>query len=455
MTRSGRAPGLVVTAVLLVALSVAAGPWSAKAHAPPVATGPALEMPAAGPTRQPVSGLQRFALGVNVGLAVPAKRRARMDRAAVDSALAEDGALLRGLGATLVRAQNFGFPNASCLGLGRDAEALADMDSWVRALGTDLVGLGNVSPWPVVQTGSFTRAYLPRDLPAYERCVRGLVERYDGDGVEDMPGLAAPIRYWEIDNEPDLKNSLVARNSEVEYEPASFCTPEEYAAIILASSRAIRAAAPDARILAMGLFRPHAEQGQRYARDVLAVEGVPAAFDILSLHTYHDDDGERLAAGIGAVSAMVPGKPVWVTETSVTTAGGEEVQARRVAALVARAAEAGAEALFWHTLVDPPQRRGPGDSPFSTNSLLVAPVTGGPPVDKPAAAVYRRLAARLAIADLRGAELSDVGAVRLRTGEVLLYEGARSARSGGVDLGSGTTIPPGAMATAPAWLHSP
>ena len=29
-----------------------------------------------------------------------------------------------------------------------------------------------------------------------------MVERYDGDGVDDMPGLEIPVKHWEIDNEP-------------------------------------------------------------------------------------------------------------------------------------------------------------------------------------------------------------------------------------------------------------
>jgi hypothetical protein len=34
--------------------------------------------------------------------------------------------------------------------------------------------------------------------------VQKLVERYDGDGVDDMPGLQNPIHYWQVDNEPDI-----------------------------------------------------------------------------------------------------------------------------------------------------------------------------------------------------------------------------------------------------------
>ena len=38
---------------------------------------------------------------------------------------------------------------------------------------------------------------------AYLRFVKAAVERYDGDGVDDMPGLKVPIRYWQFENEPD------------------------------------------------------------------------------------------------------------------------------------------------------------------------------------------------------------------------------------------------------------
>jgi len=32
-----------------------------------------------------------------------------------------------------------------------------------------------------------------------------LVERYDGDGQDDMPGLKYPIKYWEVANEPEMQ----------------------------------------------------------------------------------------------------------------------------------------------------------------------------------------------------------------------------------------------------------
>lgn len=41
------------------------------------------------------------------------------------------------------------------------------------------------------------------DTTAYFNFVQHLVERYDKDGYNDMPGLTQPIHYWEFGNEPE------------------------------------------------------------------------------------------------------------------------------------------------------------------------------------------------------------------------------------------------------------
>lgn len=395
-----------------------------------------------------------FALGINEAIAVPARRQSQgMGADSLERALEADAAAIRSVGASYVRGHTGNFPAASCSQLAMNPTRRDDMDRWVRALGPDLIGVAMISPWPANHTGNFTEAYVPADLAAYQACVKALVERYDGDGIDDMPGLPAPIRYWEVDNEPDLKNSNPPRNARRTYDPETFCRPEEYATILLATSSAIRAADSDARILALGLYRPHAARGQAYGAEVLQQPGVLAAFDILSLHTYADDDGETLARGIGHFRALVPEKPIWITEASVSlTASTEAEQGRRVAAYVASAALAGAERLFWHTLADPPAGHGGKSLDFSTNSLLRT-VAEGAREDKPAAVVYRNLSARLAVEDLTGAVPDGEGAIRARSGAVLLYRGTRAAEQGGTDLATGLAIVPGASAAAPAWLN--
>ena len=411
--------------------------------------------PDAAPAYAPPPAGSAFRLGINEALAVPARLRPRYSRAQVDAALAEDASASRRLGARVIRAHNGNFPAVSCATLARNPAGRDDLDSWVQALGTDLQGLVMLGPWPGNDTAARTDHYLPSDMAAYTACIRSLVERYDGDGVDDLPGLVQPIHHWEVDNEPDLKNSAPARTGDRSADPSTFCTPAEYAEVLIATSAAIHEADSEAVVLGLGLFRPYAERGQAYAKAVLSVPGAPSALDAISLHTYHDDDGDRLGTGIAAIRALLPDKPVWVTEASVTTAGGPEEQARRVAAYAAHAGAAGAEVLLWHSLADPPLKTGKPATQghFSTNSLLQS-IDGGPAGDKPAAAVYRNLSAKLADHDLRGATIRG-GAATLTTGEVLLFRGVDVAPAGGENLRTGAEIPAGSTASAPAWLNAP
>jgi hypothetical protein len=45
------------------------------------------------------------------------------------------------------------------------------------------------------------------NLTAFISMLQTAAERYDGDGVSDMSGLTRPIKYWQIQNEPEGNNS--------------------------------------------------------------------------------------------------------------------------------------------------------------------------------------------------------------------------------------------------------
>ncbi len=428
---------------------------------------------------------ERFFLGVNEGMSVPRRLLARgmaPDRLA--RMLREDGAALGELGATIVRGHTGAFPRTSMAEW--NEETRAELDLWVRATAeAGLTPIGMVSPWPANHTARHTTAYVPSDVAAYRAYVAAVVERYDGDGIDDMPGLTAPVRYWEVDNEPDLKFTRTPRPAPREGTAArevppvgTFCTPEEYAEVLLASSSAIRTAAPDSTVLAFGLLQPHRESGVDYLRRALAVDGVRASFDVLSVHGYADDGGVSLAQGIAGVRALVPDAPVWVTETSASSAKDEERQARLVVALAARAAEAGASALLWHTLADPPEsRETAGASPhdgdpdhdgagrrggvvhgvptaLSHNSLF-RNSGDGRFTPKPAAVVYTELTMILRAHDLVGARTAGEGLTLLTDGSRLLWKGSAVAENGGRDLRRGRDLAPGESARAPAWLTAP
>ncbi len=438
--------------------------------APSPAAGPPAAGPAARPPR-PARGKETvlvaaplpappfdgpFALGINEAVSIPGRLLRGMTWEQQASELAADASLTASLGVTLVRGHTGAYPNISQFDLARSPDLLRQADEWVKAVqGAGLEPVGMVSPWPGNDTASVTEHYVPSDMQAYEAYVSRIVERYDADGVEDMPGLAGAVRYWEVDNEPDLKNSTPAKSAKREYDPTLFCTPVEYAQVFLASARAIKAANPTARVLNGGLYRPHSAQGSSYFQAFTAQAGVLDAIDIVSVHTYHDDlDGERLAIGIRNERSFAPQKPVWVTETSLGTTEqiDEEDQARMVLTFVVRSALEGADKLFWHTLGDPPETDATRKMPMFGHSLFRSSASGQRTV-KPMGEVYRNLAGILKSHDLTGCTPDGPGAVRLKDGSVLLYEGARAVPVEGINLRTGAALPVGADAAAPAWLR--
>lgn len=402
-----------------------------------------------------------FRLGFNEAVGVPRRRlddALAADPDALAADLAADAALAASTGAALVRGHTGAFPPASMQdwdGIGRDA-----MDAWVRAVqAADLEPVAMIGPYP----GNHTRgtvvagrpSYVPADMDAYASYVRAVVERYDADGTDDMPGLRAPVRYWEVDNEPDLKAHRPPHGASHALRRAvrrgRFCTPDEYGALLVATAEAIHAASPDARVLAPGVYAPHAPYGRAWLAGLAAVPGARDALDVVSVHTYADDDGQRLAAGIAAARALFPDTPVWVTETGrggSASGDASDAQARAVVGAVAHAGAAGATALLWHTLRDLPAS---STSAFATHGVYSRD-DDGRPVPKPAAAVYRHLAALLRDHDPVGAVPDGEGAHRLRDGSALLWSGTRVATHGGVDLRTGAPIAAGATAEAPAWL---
>lgn len=60
-----------------------------------------------------------------------------------------------------------------------------------------VIGLRSLSPWATPHWWK-TQAPGPRDMPLYAEWIRAIVERYDGDGNDDMPGLIRPVRMFEI-----------------------------------------------------------------------------------------------------------------------------------------------------------------------------------------------------------------------------------------------------------------
>ncbi|MBI5378646.1 MAG: hypothetical protein HZA23_00625, partial [Nitrospirae bacterium] len=93
--------------------------------------------------------------------------------------------------------------------------------------------LANIEVEPRLHLSGYSLAgsYLPVDTAAYQAFVRAVVERYDGDGVDDMPGLTAPIRYWQVSNEISNQLSGFSELQRITYTAIKDACPDCYVLI--------------------------------------------------------------------------------------------------------------------------------------------------------------------------------------------------------------------------------
>lgn len=433
----------------------------------PAVQAPPAELPQERPGRPE---LVRGALGVNEGVSIPTAllSNGTVKRAQESQVLDRDIALLKDLGVGIVRANTSTYPFLSWFQTTRRDPELSRADRWVRQVqASQLEPLLMIGPWPGNQTANYTQRYVPEDLDAYGSWVQAVVERYDGDGIDDMPGLLRPVHLWEVDNEPDLHNTVEPRGAKAGHrvDPADFETPQQYAQVLVATAAAIRRADPQAVVLSAGLYRPHADQGRAYLEAVLAEPGAREAFDVLSLHCYfHEDDLGKLQRTLATWKATVPDKPLWITETGVPAEDraphvDAEWQGRMVAATYGAFLAGGADRVLWHTLMDPPPSKHARRSPFATHSLLQQDGAGSHG-DKPAGAVYRRLSQYLGPASHRSLQEEPSAGGRLLRSDRgwLAFWGEPEPPAGAtqyVDLLSGQVHPVGTKVPSPAWIPLP
>ena len=227
-------------------------------------------------------------LGINEAVSYPERFEAEnpLGSEPLESHLSEAAGLAQSLGARWTRGHTVAFPRLSFDRWKAEDKSWERFDTWIRHVqDADLKPVAMIGPWPGNQTHLYTDAFVlsPAEKEGYTAFVRAAVERYDGDGIEDMPGLKKPVQYWEIDNEPDLKNAPgFGRRAR-----SGFSTPSQFGEILVLTAQAIREANPQARILQGGIGRPSQIHGHEYFRALFKVPGVRDAVDILSIHVYH------------------------------------------------------------------------------------------------------------------------------------------------------------------------
>lgn len=374
---------------------------------------------------------------INEAVAVPERlvRQRELKPAVIARLLQDDAATAKAVGARTVRVNSATFPFLNWQEWTRQNRAQERTDRYLSlVLRAGLEPIVVVGPWPGNQTANHTEHYVPEDMDAYTAWVGRVVERYDGDGEDDAPGLPRGVRFWEVDNEPDLHNRVVPRGATRDMDPSTFETSEQYAQVLVATSAAIRGASADAVVLNGGTYHTARKHGRAYMERVLAVEGAAQAVDVWSVHAYFSgEEPDLYLTSLDNAFDLAGARPVFVTETGVPSKQkgdrwiDETYQARMVAVVYGEALARGVERACWHTLADPPQGAASSGG-YATHSLHRT--VGQPPSQrkdrKPSAQVYHRLAERLGevpVGEVRRVSVTDGRAVVVGQEGWLVYHG--------------------------------
>jgi len=406
-------------------------------------------------------------LGVNEAVSVPLKL-AEKGSFTLEQRVSEWGKdldLLEKLGVTKTRVNSATSPHLSHSALKERAGDFNRSDAYLRLLfarGIEPVVV--IGPWPGNRTALHTDAYIPEDLDAYRGYVTAVVERYDGDGQGDALQGLGRVRFWEVDNEPDLHHRVPPPGEPAREEP--FLSPAEYAAVYAETSAAVRAADPSAVLLNGGLFDTEQENGAAYLRAVeeaLLAQGAPT-FDALSVHAYFDDEsGAGFLRAMDAASTLAKGRPVFVTETGVPSDGrkawaDEEWQARMLAFVLGESLSRGVEGVYWQGLVGPPsgkERAKGSPGGFASHPLFEAVVGHALARARPAAVFLERwleIARDVPLDEVRRVSLDSGRAVAMGDAGIFLYAGSCVAPAEMIATPLGREEPRGRAVTAPAWL---
>lgn len=162
----------------------------------------------------------------------------------------------------------------------------------------------------------------------YRDYVSRVVERYDGDGNNDMPGLDRPVEYFEIGNEVDCKK----HTDDIPL------TVENYVKTrLIPAYRAARAANPNAVVMNAGLSMECGSERGTQGFDLPYLDGMLSVIkkaggaknqyfmDALAIHYYNQiENPEYFDDNIRKVKALlakykIRSKPIWITEFGIAT----------------------------------------------------------------------------------------------------------------------------------------
>jgi hypothetical protein len=184
----------------------------------------------------------------------------------------------------------------------------------------------------------------PNDWAAYQAFVTALVERYDGDGTDDMPGLLYPVKHWEVMNEPDLTDMGDGRLDFYKQDAPA------YGELLVKTYSAIKSVDSEANVLIAGAAGGDDNFLGFYTEVFSNIPDAKNSFDIGNVHCISNDPG-NLNFNVGAYKLMLTDagltKPIWVTEAEQMDGQTFDENVERTAASVKNAVANGAEKFFF------------------------------------------------------------------------------------------------------------
>jgi streptogramin lyase len=196
--------------------------------------------------------------------------------------------------------------------------------------------------------------------------VGALVERYDGDGVDDAPG-SPQVRYFELYNEPDNADVGHALHGGWGYWGHNGAG---YAELLQALYPVVNAANPQANLVLGGLaldwFEPDGPFDPQFFDDVLSACQGQDCFDVMNFHYYivfrsnwesygRDIIGKANYVRQQLAAYGLEGMPLVCTETSLHAGaswGSDEFQSRYVVKGFVRGIAAELRTIVWYKAHD-------------------------------------------------------------------------------------------------------
>lgn len=211
--------------------------------------------------------------------------------------------------------------------------------------------LAGLSPLPFDTEWQTADTYVPQNKAAYSSYVKQTVERYDGDGKDDMPGLKRPIKYWQLENEPDLHNKFRKQRGN-----ANFSSPEEYFEVLKLTYEAVKQADAESKVMlnVVGYGQNMGDTSVSYVQQLNKL-GAGNYYNIFSYHIYPTTyETSILTEMLQKFKQLIGNKPIWITESGINGKLGtkEKEQAAWVVKHYVSNIAGGVKKIVWLTFKD-------------------------------------------------------------------------------------------------------